>query len=178
MRDSGVTKYRFVAPPALLFSRPDAADHIDAVQRRRCRWRSPGRARGLRRHRRPPGLGGRLGRDRSAPGSGGRDRRRHRCRLLQVPRHHLMLGTLFTTPRTEPGHLLPAAGGALVLALALPVVALLGWSVAGWGLAAALWVGLHVLDLVLARARTRTSLASSGMQGFGIFFKAISLLVV
>jgi hypothetical protein len=89
-----------------------------------------------------------------------------------------MLGTLFTTPRAEPGHLLPAAGGTLVLALALPVVALLGWSVAGWGLAAALWVGLHALDLLLVRARTRTSLAGSGMQAFGLFFKLLALLVV
>ena len=32
-----------------------------------------------------------------------------------------MLGTLFSTPRPEPSHLLPAAGSALVIALALPV---------------------------------------------------------
>jgi hypothetical protein len=89
-----------------------------------------------------------------------------------------MLGTLFTTPRTEPGHLLPAAGGTLVIALALPIVALLGWSIVGWGLAAALWLGLHAIDFVLVRARTNTSLASSGMQAFGLFFKAIALLVV
>jgi hypothetical protein len=89
-----------------------------------------------------------------------------------------MLGTLFSTPRSEPGHLMPALGGTLVLALALPVVALLGWSIAGWGLAAALWLGLHGLDLVLARARATTGLASSGMQAFGLFFKLIALLVV
>jgi hypothetical protein len=89
-----------------------------------------------------------------------------------------MLGTLFTTPRTEPGHLLPAAGGTFVLALALPIVALLGWSIVGWGLAAALWLGLHAIDLVLVRARTNMSLANSGMQAFGLFFKAIALLIV
>jgi hypothetical protein len=89
-----------------------------------------------------------------------------------------MLGTLFSTSRAEPGHLLPAVGGTLVLALALPVVALLGWSIAGWGLAVALWLGLHALDYVLARARTKTGLASSGMQAFGLFFKLIALLVV
>ena len=89
-----------------------------------------------------------------------------------------MLGTLFSTPRTEPGHLLPAVGGTLVLALALPIVALLGWSIAGWGLAVALWLGLHALDFVLARARTKTGLAGSGMQAFGLFFKLIALLVV
>jgi len=89
-----------------------------------------------------------------------------------------MLGTLFSTSRSEPGHLLPAVGGTLVLALALPIVALLGWSIAGWGLAVALWLGLHALDFVLARARTKTGLAGSGMQAFGLFFKLIALLVV
>jgi hypothetical protein len=89
-----------------------------------------------------------------------------------------MPGTLFSTPRAEPGHLLPAVGGTLVLGLALPVVALLGWSIAGWGLAVALWLGLHALDFVLARARAKTGLASSGMQAFGLFFKLIALLVV
>ena len=89
-----------------------------------------------------------------------------------------MPGTLFSTPRSEPGHLLPAVGGTLVLALALPIVALLGWSIAGWGLAVALWLGLHALDFVLARARTKTGLAASGMQAFGLFFKLIALLVV
>ena len=62
-----------------------------------------------------------------------------------------MLGTLFSTPRSEPDHLLPAAGGTLVIALLLPVIALVGWSIEGWGLAALLWLGLHGLDLVLAR---------------------------
>ena len=89
-----------------------------------------------------------------------------------------MLGTLFSRPRAEPGHLLPAAGGALVLGLALPVVALLGWNIAGWGLAVALWLGLHALDYVLARARTKTGFVSSGVQAFGLFFKSLALLVV
>jgi len=89
-----------------------------------------------------------------------------------------MLDTLFSTRRAEPGHLLPALGGTLVLFMALPIVALLGWSVAGWGLAAALWLGLHALDLVLKRTRAKAGTASSGMQAFGLFFKLIALLVV
>ena len=64
-----------------------------------------------------------------------------------------MFGALFSTPRDEPGHVLPAAGGAVVLLLALPVYALLGWSIAGWGLATVLWLGLHGIDYVLARVR-------------------------
>jgi len=46
-------------------------------------------------------------------------------------------------------------------------------------LAVALWVGVHVLDQLLARARERTgSLAASGVQAFALFFKSIALLVV
>ena len=91
-----------------------------------------------------------------------------------------MLSALFSTPRAEPGHALPAAGGAVVLLLLLPVFALLGWSITGWGLAAILWVGLHGLDLLLVRMRRRrgTSIAGSGLQAFALFFKIIAILVV
>jgi hypothetical protein len=91
-----------------------------------------------------------------------------------------MLGTLFSTPRSEPDHLLPAAGGTIVLGLLLPVIALLGWSIAGWGLAALLWLGLHGLDLLVVRARSKPGggAASSGIQAFALFFKLIALLVV
>jgi hypothetical protein len=91
-----------------------------------------------------------------------------------------MLGTLFSTPRSEPDHLLPAAGGTIVLALLLPVIALVGWSIAGWGLAALLWLGLHALDLFVVRARSKPGggPASSGVQAFALFFKLIALLVV
>ena len=89
-----------------------------------------------------------------------------------------MLGTLFSTRRAEPDHLLPAAGGTVVIALLLPVVALLGWSIAGWGLAALLWLGLHALDLLVVRARSKPGGASSGIQAFALFFKLIALLIV
>jgi hypothetical protein len=91
-----------------------------------------------------------------------------------------MLGTLFSARRAEPDHLLPAAGGTVVLALLLPVVALLGWSIAGWGLAALLWLGTHALDLLVVRARSKPngSAANSGIQAFALFFKLIALLVV
>ena len=90
-----------------------------------------------------------------------------------------MPSALFSTPRPEPGHLLPALGGALVVLLALPVFLVTGWSLAGWGLAAVLWVAVHVIDLVLRRAKTQTgNLAASGVQAFGLFFKSIGLLVI
>jgi hypothetical protein len=90
-----------------------------------------------------------------------------------------MPGALFSTPRPEPSHLLPVAGSALVIALALPIFLLSGWSVAGWGLAAVLWTAVHALDLFLARARGKaTSVAASGVQVFALFFKSIGLLAV
>jgi hypothetical protein len=90
-----------------------------------------------------------------------------------------MLATLFSTRRAEPDHLLPAAGGTVVLALLLPVVALVGWSIAGWALAAVLWLGLHGLDLLVVRARSKPGgAASSGLQAFTLFFKLIALLIV
>ena len=41
-------------------------------------------------------------------------------------------GGLFSTPRPEPGHLVPALGGAALIVVALPVFLLLGWPVSGW----------------------------------------------
>lgn len=88
-------------------------------------------------------------------------------------------GALFSTPRPEPNHVLPALGSAVVLVLALPVFLLAGWDVAGWGLAAVLWVAVHLIDVVLHRSRGNTgNLAASGVQAFGLFFKSIGLLVV
>jgi hypothetical protein len=86
---------------------------------------------------------------------------------------------LFSTPRPEPNHLLPLVGGTLLLALALPIFLVAGWPVAGWGLAAVLWVAVHAIDVFLGRARKQTgNLAASGVQAFGLFFKSIGLLAV
>jgi hypothetical protein len=83
------------------------------------------------------------------------------------------------TPRPAPNRVLPVLAGALVLVFALPIFLLAGWPVAGWGLAAVLWLALHALDFLLARMRTGAgNLAASGVQAFGIFFKSIGLLVV
>ena len=90
-----------------------------------------------------------------------------------------MRAALFETPRPAPGKLIPVLGGALVLVLALPVFLLVGMSLAGWALAAVLWVGAQALDLLLTRLRTRAgNLAASAVQAFGLFFKAVGLLVI
>ena len=86
---------------------------------------------------------------------------------------------LFSTPRPEPGHVLPALGSALLIVAALPFFLLLDWPLLGWLLALLLWIFVHALDLLLARTRKPTAnLAGSGVQAFGVFFKAIALLAV
>jgi len=90
-----------------------------------------------------------------------------------------MRAGLFATPRPVPGRLVPALGGALVLLIALPVFLLAGWRIAGWGLGAVLWVAMQAVNLLLARLKARTgNLAAAGVQGFGVFFKVVALLVV
>jgi hypothetical protein len=90
-----------------------------------------------------------------------------------------MPSALFSTPRPEPGHLMPALGSAVILLLALPIFLVTGWRLAGWGLAVVLWVAVHVLDVVLRRSRAEPgNLAASGVQAFGLLFKSIGLLVV
>jgi hypothetical protein len=90
-----------------------------------------------------------------------------------------MPSALFSTPRPEPGHVLPALGGALVILLALPLFLLAGWPLAGWGIAAFIWVAVHALDALLRRARgDAANVAASGVQAFGLFFKSVGLLVV
>jgi hypothetical protein len=90
-----------------------------------------------------------------------------------------MFGQLFSSPRPEPGHFVPAAGSGGIILLALPVFLLAGWSLTGWGLAAVLWVAVHLIDLLLKQVGSGTgTLAASGVQAFGLFFKSIGLLAI
>ncbi len=83
------------------------------------------------------------------------------------------------TPRPVPGRLLPLAGGAFVIALALPIFLIADWRIAGWGLAAVLWVAMQVTGLLIARLRGSVgSLASSGVLAFGLMFRSVVVLVV
>ena len=90
-----------------------------------------------------------------------------------------MRGGILTTPRPVPGRLIPVAGGAVVLLIALPIFIIAGWRVSGWALGAVLWAGIQALNFLVARMRSRaSSLAAAGVQGFTLFFKAIALVVV
>lgn len=75
------------------------------------------------------------------------------------------------TPRPEPGHLLPALAGGVVLLVALPIFLVAGWPLGGWALATVLYVAVHALDFVLVRL-------GNGGKVFGVLFKALGLLVI
>ncbi|MDX6480639.1 MAG: hypothetical protein QOG85_1149 [Gaiellaceae bacterium] len=84
-----------------------------------------------------------------------------------------MSSTVFSTPRPIPSRRIPITGGAMVIALALPVFIVLHWSLAGWAIAAVLWVGAHALELLIARSGGKPQ-----MQVFAVFFKSVGVLVV
>jgi hypothetical protein len=86
---------------------------------------------------------------------------------------------VFSTPRPMPSRLLPALGGTLVIALALPVFLAAGWPLAGWGLAALLWLASQALTLMLTRLRSdESNLAASGVVGISMMFRAVAVGVV
>ena len=86
---------------------------------------------------------------------------------------------VWTEPRVAPPTLLPAAAGAVVLAIALPVFLIVGWPVKGWALGAVLWLGSEALGLIVTRLRSRTgNLAAAGVAGFLMLFRAIAVMVV
>jgi hypothetical protein len=90
-----------------------------------------------------------------------------------------MFERVMSTPRPEPAKLLPAAGAALVLAFALPIFIVAGWSLAGWAIGTVLWVGTRLLGVVVAKMRGSVNeLAGGGMLAFGLMFKSLAVLVV
>jgi hypothetical protein len=78
-----------------------------------------------------------------------------------------------------PSRLVPAAGGALVVALALPVFLAAGWPLAGWALGAVLWLAGQALALLLTRLQPGAgNLAASGVVGISMMFRAVAVGVV
>jgi hypothetical protein len=86
---------------------------------------------------------------------------------------------VFSTPRPVPARRAPALAGAGVVALALPVVLVGGFPVAGWALAAVLWAAGEALGLWLTRLPTGADhLRSSGFVGVTTTFRGIGIMVV
>ena len=87
-----------------------------------------------------------------------------------------MSSGVFSTPRPVPGRLLPAAAGSVVVALALPVFAIVGWPLAGWALAAVLWfAGLGLQELLTRLQGGADTLAAAGVMGIGMSFRAMAV---
>jgi hypothetical protein len=87
--------------------------------------------------------------------------------------------TALGAPRPIPGRAIPVLAGAVVIALALPVFVLADWPLAGWGIAAVLWIGAQALGLLLARLRpSPDNLAASGVLAFGMMGRVLAVLVV
>jgi hypothetical protein len=85
----------------------------------------------------------------------------------------------WTQPRVAPPTFLPAAAGAVVLAIALPIFLIAGWRVTGWALGVVLWAGGEALGLIVQRLRARTgNLAAAGVAGYLMLFRAIAIGVV
>jgi hypothetical protein len=86
---------------------------------------------------------------------------------------------VFSTPRPMPGRLLPAAAGTAVIVLALPIFLLAGFPLAGWGLAAVLWIGSQALTELLTRVRSQTgNLAPAPVLALGMTFRAVATMLV
>jgi hypothetical protein len=82
-------------------------------------------------------------------------------------------------PRPIPNRTLAVAAGGSALALALPVFVLADWPLAGWGIAALVWIGAQALGLLLARIKPSTdNLAASTVLAFGMMARALAVLIV
>jgi hypothetical protein len=86
---------------------------------------------------------------------------------------------VFSTPRPVPNRRIPTIAGAVVVALALPVVLAGGFSVAGWALASVLWVAAELLGIYLARLPLGADhLRMSGLVALTMAWRGIAVMVV
>jgi hypothetical protein len=86
---------------------------------------------------------------------------------------------LLSTPRPVPGRRAPALAGGGVVVLALPVFLVAGFPLAGWALAAILWLAGEVLSLWLARLPTGADhLGTSGLVALAHSFRGIGVMIV
>ena len=86
---------------------------------------------------------------------------------------------VFSTPRAVPNKRIPTITGAVVIALALPVVLAGGFPIEGWVLAAVLWVAAELLGIWLARLPTGAdNLKMSGLVALTMAWRGIAVMVV
>ncbi|MER3408515.1 MAG: hypothetical protein C4305_08740 [Thermoleophilia bacterium] len=90
-----------------------------------------------------------------------------------------MLERLVARPRPVPARKGPALAGTVVVALGLPVFLVAGWPLAGWALAAILWVAGEAIALVLHRLPLGADhLALSGVRAVAMMFRSVAVMVV
>jgi hypothetical protein len=66
-----------------------------------------------------------------------------------------------------------------VIAFALPLFVIVGWSLKGWSVAAVLWAAGQAVGALLTRLPLGTSnLAAAGMRGIGMSFRGFAAGVV
>jgi hypothetical protein len=83
----------------------------------------------------------------------------------------------FATPRPVPAGRMPALAGTAVIVIALPVFLAAGWSLAAWGIAAALWAAYQGIGFVLRRVELGSdNLAAAGLVAFGRMTRAVALM--
>jgi len=69
--------------------------------------------------------------------------------------------------------------GAAVVVLALPVFLAAGWSIEGWGIAAAVWAVVQAFALVATRLAPRDAgLQAVGLAAFVRMFRLLAIVVV
>jgi hypothetical protein len=89
------------------------------------------------------------------------------------------MASVFSTPRPVPDRRVPTITGAVVVALALPIVLIGGFPVAGWALAAVLWVAAELLGIWLARLPIGADhLRMSGLVALTMAWRGIAVMVV
>ncbi len=90
-----------------------------------------------------------------------------------------MRATPLGAPRPVPGRFLPALAGAVAIALALPLFVLADWRLAGWAIAAVLWIGTQAVGLLLSRVRSSPdNLAASTVLAFGMIGRIVGVFAV
>jgi len=86
---------------------------------------------------------------------------------------------LLSTPRPAPGRRAPALAGAAVVLLALPVFLAAGFPLAGWGIAAVLWLAGEALGAWLSRLPIGADhLGASGLVALAHSLRGIGVVVV
>src|SRR5436190_4712347 len=167
------------ARPLVWYARADGAQFPRVVRSCRggriARGRDPGRDWSRRADR----LGRRLGGARNPRRSVRRRAGGRLHGLPALPERVLTRVGILGAPRPVPRRWVPALGGALTIAIALPLYVIAGWPLAGWAVAAVLWVGVQAFGLLLGRLEPGPgNLAGSGAFAFGMMLRLLAVLVV